>query len=251
MSLKRKYALLAVITTAGILAALSSGPIPQSQEYHHFADKSCLYGIPNFRNVVSNLPFVVIGIWGIMFLIPKQREAAAPDAASLAFFSGILLTGFGSAWYHLKPDNQTLIWDRLPMTIAFMAFFSVIIREYVHAEAGRKGLWPLLFLGILSVCYWQMTGSRGQGDLRFYLLVQFLPMLLIPLILLLFKTKGRSSLAMWLILLAYVIAKIFESADVEFLMATGSLSGHSMKHIAAALAPLIYLIFLKRKTTVI
>ncbi len=239
-----KYIVLAGISLAGITLALLKDPIPQSLEYHRFADDRPLCGIPNFWNVVSNLPFLVIGMSGILFLLRKRKDTG-PDAASLVFFLGILLTGFGSAWYHLHPDNHTLIWDRLPMTIAFMAFFSVIIRNYVHAEAGKKLLWPLLFLGMLSVYYWQMTESRGQGDLRFYFLVQFLPMLLIPLILLLFKNHGLPKMYFWLVLLAYVIAKVFEIKDAALFHVAG-ISGHSIKHLMAAAAPLIFLIGLRK-----
>ncbi len=244
MSIKLKYALLAIIACAGIVLTFLTDPIPQSPGYHHFADDRNLCSIPNFWNVMSNLPFVIIGIMGIAFLLRKRREAV-PDAGSLTFFSGILLTGFGSVWYHLHPDNHTLIWDRLPMTIAFMAFFSVIIRECMHAEAGKKLLWPLLFLGVLSVYYWQMTESRGEGDLRFYFLVQFLPMLLIPLILLLFKSHGLPKPYFWLVLLAYVIAKVFEIKDVEIFHTTG-ISGHTIKHLMAAVAPLIFLVGLTK-----
>jgi hypothetical protein len=243
MSLKLKYALLSIIACAGIILTLFTHPIPQSPEYHRFADDRNLCGIPNFWNVMSNLPFVIIGIVGIAFLLRRRKETTF-DAGGLTFFSGILLTGFGSVWYHLHPDNHTLIWDRLPMTIAFMAFFSVIIRECMHAEAGKKLLWPLLFLGVLSVYYWQMTESRGQGDLRFYFLVQFLPMLLIPLILLLFKSHGLPKRYFWLVLFAYVIAKVFEIKDVEIFHTTG-ISGHTVKHLMAAVAPLIFLVGLK------
>lgn len=245
LNISFKYSLLAAIALAGIVLALLKDPIPQDPHYHCFADGRTLYGIPNFWNVISNLPFVIIGLSGIILLIGKRRERQL-DTAGLAFFSGIFLTGFGSVWYHLYPDNDTLIWDRLPMTIAFMAFFSIIIRECVHMETGKKVVWPLLFLGMLSVYYWQMTESRGHGDLRLYFLVQFLPMLLIPLILLLFHRKAFPKVYFWLVLLAYVIAKIFEMKDVELFQLAG-ISGHTIKHIMAALAPLIFLIGVKKQ----
>lgn len=245
MSLKLKYLLLALISLAGIILTLSKDPIPQSMAYHRFADDRHLCGIPNFWNVASNLPFVLIGLSGIVLLLRKRKDASL-DTASLLFFLGILLTGFGSVWYHLHPDNHTLIWDRLPMTIAFMAFFSVIIRSCVHAEAGKIVLWPLLFLGMLSVYYWQMTESRGQGDLRFYFLIQFLPMVLIPLILLLFKAPRFPKVYFWLVLLAYVVAKVFEIKDVEVFQVAG-ISGHTIKHFMAAVAPLIFLIGLRKQ----
>lgn len=247
MSLKIswKHVLLAAVSLVGIILVFMQAPIPQSQEYHHFADDQQLFGIPNFRNVMSNVPFVIAGIWGIVFLLRKQRSANL-DTGSLVFFFGILFTAFGSVWYHLHPDNETMVWDRLPMTIAFMAFFSVLIRECLDTETGKKLLWPLLFLGLLSVCYWQMTEQRGQGDLRFYFLVQFLPMFLIPLILLLFKSRGLPKVYFWLVLLAYVIAKVFEIKDAEVFDATG-ISGHTIKHLMAVIAPLIYLAGLKKQ----
>jgi len=234
-----KYIVVAVIALAAIALAFLNDPIPQDLHYHCFADGRTLYGIPNFWNVASNLPFLVIGLSGVVFLM-RERKHAGLDASSLMFFVGIVLTGLGSVWYHLHPDNHTLIWDRLPMTIAFMAFFSVILRECVHEDTGKKMLWPLLFLGVLSVYYWQMTESRGHGDLRFYFLVQFLPMLLIPLILLLFRKKGFPKRYFWLVLLAYVFAKVLELNDVEIFHATG-ISGHTIKHVMAAIAPLIFL----------
>lgn len=247
MSLKIswKHVLLAAVSLTGIILVLMQAPIPQSQEYHHFADEQQLFGIPHFRNVMSNVPFIIAGTWGIVFLL-RTRKPSNLDTGSLVFFFGILLTAFGSVWYHLHPDNHTMVWDRLPMTIAFMAFFSVLIRECLDAQTGNKLLWPLLFLGLLSVCYWQMTEQRGQGDLRFYFLVQFLPMCLIPLILLLFKSRGLPNVYFWLVLLAYVIAKVFELKDAEVFDATG-ISGHTIKHLVAAIAPLIYLAGLKSR----
>ncbi len=234
-----RYALLGGISLAAAVLVLLRDPLPQDPHYHCFADGRALCGIPNFWNVVSNLPFLVVGLSGSMVLLRKGKGEGR-DAGSLVFFLGILLTGFGSVWYHLHPDNHTLIWDRLPMTVAFMAFFSVIIRECMHEETGKNMLWPLLFLGMLSVYYWQMTERRGQGDLRFYLLVQFLPMLLMPLILLLFNKKGFPKMYFWLVLLAYVIAKAFELKDAELFQVAG-ISGHTIKHLMAAVAPLIFL----------
>jgi hypothetical protein len=247
LNISWKHATLLGVACFGIIFVFLSAPISQSQAYHHFADDRNFYGIPNFWNVVSNVPFMMVGAWGMVCLL-RKRNRSAVDIGSLTFFAGILLTAFGSIWYHLHPYNHTMVWDRLPMTIAFMAFFSIVIRECMDKKIGKNVLFLLLFIGMLSVWYWHLTENRGHGDLRFYLLVQFLPMVLIPLILLLFKAEGRSSRYFWLILIAYVIAKVFESADAEVFTATGSISGHSIKHAVAALAPLIYLLFLSKKT---
>lgn len=253
MSLKfsPKYALLFSIAVIGIVLVFVQGPVPQSEEYHRFADTRKTGNVPNFWNVISNIPFVVIGLAGMFFILySKKQERHILSISSFVFFLGIFFAGIGSAYYHLYPSTQTLVWDRLPMTMAFMAFFSIIISECMDEQAGKKFLFPFLLIGLFSVYYWQMTELRGSGDLRFYFLVQFLPMVLIPLILLLFKTNGRSTGYFWLVLMAYVIAKVFESADAEVFTATGSISGHSIKHVVAAFAPLIYLRFLSRKISV-
>jgi hypothetical protein len=109
----------------------------------------------------------------------------------ILLLSGITAAGLGSFWYHLAPDNQTLFWDRLPMTVALMALFSVIISEYISVRWGKRLLYPLLIVGVLSVVYWNMTEARGRGDLRLYALVQFLPLVIIPVTLLMYNPGLR------------------------------------------------------------
>ena len=182
--------ILAIIVTT-IIAIFNIEPITQNPAYHHFADQRRILHIANFFNVLSNLPFVIIGIMGIRLVALRQATGGLAELQTmyLVFFTGIFLTGFGSAYYHFQPDNQTLVWDRLPMTIAFMALFSAIIGEYISVQLAQKLFVPLLILGITSVIYWHLTELDGHGDLRAYLLVQFLPILLVPLILLLFESK--------------------------------------------------------------
>src|SRR3990172_102797 len=33
--------------------------------YHNFADQRALWGVSNFWNVVSNLPFLLVALWGL------------------------------------------------------------------------------------------------------------------------------------------------------------------------------------------
>jgi hypothetical protein len=162
--------------------------------------------------------------------------------ANLFFFSGIFLTAIGSSYYHLQPTTETLLWDRLPMAISFMAFFSIILSEYVLTNHRNAALYQLLFLGLISVTYWYKTEQEGMGDLRLYAFVQFLPMLLLPLILILFRSEGRFSLYYWGIIIFYGLAKLCEYYDQEIFTLTRFISGHSLKHYLAACAPLIYLI---------
>lgn len=252
MQKQTKIYLLSGLIFLGIVAALLAEPVSQNQIYHSLADTRTLFSIPNFWNVISNLPFLVVGLWGMSSFFRSNPEGAflKLKPAYLVFYLGIFLTGFGSAYYHLEPNNATLLWDRLPMTIAFMTFFAIIIGEFISLKTAQKLVLPLLFIGAASVLYWYLTESAGRGDLRFYALVQFLPILLIPLIMLLFNAKTNTNLYTWLVIAAYLIAKIFETYDDQIFEFTNQISGHTLKHLAAALAPLLFLNGLfKRKIT--
>ena len=156
------------------------------------------------------------------------------------FFLGLLLVGAGSAAYHLQPSNMTLVWDRLPMSLSFMAFFCAMVGERISVAAGRRLFVPLLVAGLLSVVYWYLTEQRGGGDLRPYVLVQFLPLLLVP-VMLLFRSPLNGSAWLWAMLLAYAASKAAEMGDAAVLELTGVLSGHTLKHLLAALGGLLFL----------
>ncbi len=242
----KKYIILAVIAFTVIVAIIMKGAILQDVKYHNFADNRNLYSIPNFWNVISNLPFFIIGLAGIIFMFyQKNKGNKIPLFVNcFVFFLGIFFTGIGSAYYHYAPANQTLVWDRLPMTISFMSFFSIIIGEYICEKSAKRILLPLLLIGLMSIIYWQMTESRGVGDLRFYAMVQFLPIVLIPLILVLFHSKEKNVIYYWIIIMAYGLAKFFEAND-DLIYYYSFLSGHTIKHFFAACAPLMFLIKLK------
>jgi hypothetical protein len=230
------------IIVVSIIAAFSMDPIAQDPSYHNFADRRSMINIPNFFDVISNLSFVIVGIMG-MLLIGSGRAIGGLvelQAVYMTFFVGVLLTGFGSAYYHYHPDNQTLLWDRLPMTIAFMALFSAIVGEFISSQIALKLFIPLLLAGIASVVYWHISELNGNGDLRAYILVQFLPVLLIPLILWLFNSRLAGNKYIWGIIGAYAISKLLEFFDTPIYSALGVISGHSLKHLMAAFAALIF-----------
>ena len=211
---------LMVVSLAGLLLL---PPIPQDQSYHHFADQRTLLGVPNFWNVVSNLPFIAVGAVGLW-----QFHR---DPAIVVIFLGIFLTGFGSAYYHWNPNDGTLIWDRLPITLGFMAILAVIVEERVSARAGAILLWPLLAVGVFSLLLWRWT-----DDLRLYAWVQFFPFLALLLLLLLFPPKYTGSYY-WIIAAGlYAFAKLLEFSDRAVHSAGSILSGHTFKHLVAAAA---------------
>ncbi|MCH8057113.1 MAG: alkaline phytoceramidase [Proteobacteria bacterium] len=226
-----------------MVAVFFLGPVPQDPSYHEFADTRSILGIPNFWNVVSNFPFLLVGGLGFYYLRSINQPGILPDLhlAYVVFFAGILLTGLGSAYYHYAPDNATLIWDRLAMTLGFMGLITIIIGEHISLPAAKRLLIPLVIVGAGSVVYWGITEARGSGDLRPYGIVQFLPMLLMPLILLLYRSVFNRVSFYWFVMALYVLSKLFEHFDFDVYGFGELISGHSLKHVVAAVAPLVLL----------
>lgn len=228
--------LLGVITATAISVAFWVSPIPQDPAYHAFADRRILFTTPNFCNVFSNLSFVLVGAFGLGNI--SRLHPFSPRLAYATFCSGLIFIGFGSAYYHYSPSTETLVWDRLPMTIAFMALFSMVIHDRISERFGNALLWPLVFAGMASVGYWYWSELQGRGDLRAYGVIQFLPMLLTPLMLILYSGKRLSTSWLWAMLGTYALAKVMEHFDADILILTGVISGHSIKHLLGALAVL-------------
>lgn len=226
--------ILLLITVFSIIIVLFFGRIPQDPTYHHFADSREIIGIDNFWNIFSNFPFLLIGLYGFWrghYLIePKSKNGYK------ALCTGIFLVGLGSAYYHYNPSNSSLLWDRLPMTVAFMALFSILLNERVISNNPAQVLGLSLTIGISSILYWYWTEQHGIGDLRLYVLVQFLPMLLIPVILLLFKSNYLHGNLLLISLALYATAKLFEHFDKQLLETSRFISGHTIKHFLASIA---------------
>lgn len=231
-----RAALLLLMAAMALVALVWHGPIPQPAGYHAFADQRALLGIPHFWNVVSSLPFTLTGLAGLWVLLRTRPPGAVAELKSCyaTAFAGAVLIGLGSAWYHLRPDNATLVWDRLPMTVTFMAFFAIVIGEHIDARLARRALPGLLLAGLGSVAYWALSERLGLSDLRPYLLVQFLPMALIPLILLLYPSRLTGVGLLWTLLGLYGVAKALESFDAALFEQLELLSGHTLKHLLAA-----------------
>jgi hypothetical protein len=234
---------IALIGLAAVTALALHGSIPQPPSYHDFADKRALWGIPNFLDVMSNAAFVLVGLWGLYASSVNNTITMVTGnrVGYTVFFAAVALVGLGSGYYHLSPSNASLVWDRLPMSIAIMALVAVVIGEFVSARLGAMLLIPLVTIGVLSVVYWHFTETAGQGDLRPYILVQFLPMIVIPVILVSFRSAHKKAGGYWLLLSAYVLAKLCEFLDREIFGVLGVVSGHTLKHLAAVAGIYIWL----------
>lgn len=199
----------------------------QDPGYHQFADSRAGLGISNFGDIASNLPFLIAAILGYR----RRRE---PNFG--VFLLGLALTFAGSTYYHLAPSTERLFWDRLPMTIAFMGFFCFLIEKRISPPLADRLIIPLIAIGILSVEYWRRSELAGAGDLRLYALVQFGTIALSLLLLILYRGPKPSLKSIMIMFMAYVAAKLLEHHDrTIFMVSQGSISGHTLKHLAAGL----------------
>ena len=238
-----RHLLLVFIVLGSLATILSQPPFGQDLEYHDFADRRTYFNIPNFFDVISNLPFALVGIAGIKLCI--RNHLGDIRVAWLTLFAGMALVSIGSAYYHWNPNNETLVWDRLPMTIGFMGLFVALLSEYVSIRLCKILLVPALLMGFSSVIYWHLF-----DDLRFYAWIQMIPLLTIPAVVVLFQSKYSGQ---WLLLGAfgcYVLAKFSEIYDREVFALTHSLlSGHSLKHLLAALGGFAILWMVRNRRT--
>jgi hypothetical protein len=229
-------------------------PVPLGARYHVFADNRTQFGVPNCLDVFSNIPFVFVGLWGTLWLFRGPTDGAFQTRLErlvyLVFFLGVGLTGLGSFWYHLRPNNERLPFDLLPMTCAFMAILTSVVIERIGVSFGKLLFIPLLCLGCSSVGYWYFTEARGHGDYRFYLFVQFFPPILIGLMILLFPPAYTGMKYLVTAFLLFVTAKLFEFFDARIYQAGHLVSGHSLKHITAAIACYSLLVMLQRRRAI-
>ena len=232
-----------VLLVLGPLAWLMLGhgaPIAQDPGYHVFADDRTCLGVANFGNVASNLLFLLAGAAGARGC---WRHRSGAWRSWLVFFTGVALVFFGSAYYHDAPGDHTLVWDRLPMTVAFMGLFAALLSEHLDARREPALLAAALLTGIFSVFWWRLS-----GDLRPYIWVQAAPLLAIPYVIAAFP--GRHTHRYYLLygVGLYALAKAAELLDHMIYAYTGAvISGHSLKHLLAAAAALSVWRMLQRR----
>jgi hypothetical protein len=108
----------------------------------------------------------------------------------------------------------------------------MVVGERVSETTGALLLWPALAVGVFSLLLWRWT-----DDLRLYFWVQFFPALAVVALFYLCPPKYTGTFYWIAAGLLYAIAKVFEFADKPVYSAGGLLSGHTLKHLAAAAAP--------------
>jgi hypothetical protein len=224
-------------------------PMRQPIEYHDFADHRHAYGIANFLDVVSNLGFLLAGIVGLLIVFSGRArfEFASERWPFAIFFTGVLLTALGSGYYHLAPDNETLFWDRLPMTIAFMGLVSSQIVDRINVRAGLVLLLPMLLLGVASVVYWLATERMGAGNVMPYGVLQAYSVFVLLLLARMNPSRYTRGSDIYWVFGWYVLSKVLETFDGEVLAINHVVSGHTLKHIAAAAGAFVVCYMLLRR----
>lgn len=246
------YRISLLILIAIILAALALyfSPITQSRNFYDYADQQTWLGIPNFVNVISNLPFLLVGIFGLKQFCTHHTYALEHRVNKIypIFFGGLIAAFFGSGYYHLEPNALRLMLDRIPITVTFIALYCIVLSEYIHPHLGQRLFVPAIIYGVLSVIYWYVSDTvSGRGDLSAYILVQLIPLIHLPLIIGLFRPQFSHSRYYLYALFAYLLAKWAESNDEQLYALLGEISGHSIKHLLAGFGGfIIYLGWSKR-----
>jgi hypothetical protein len=237
---KRAWFVIA-FTVLSAAAAVLLPAMPQPAAYHDFADHRVMLGIANFLDVASNVGFLLAGIAGLVIVArPRTQFTVGAERLPYAiFFAGLLLTAAGSAYYHLVPDNERLFWDRLPMTIAFMALVAAQVVDRIKVRAGLALLVPMLLVGVASVLYWRATERAGAGNVVPYGVLQAYAVVILLMITWLHPSRYTRGGDMYWVFAAYVAAKVLEHFDVEILAIGNLVSGHTLKHLVAAGAGIV------------
>ncbi|SFO15557.1 Ceramidase [Nitrosospira briensis] len=255
MSDRHRLWMLSILSVGMLLLAALVPPIPQPVEYHQFADQRSYFDIPNFFNVVSNGAFLLVGMAGLGFLLHSRGAHAANAFVEpserwpyLVLFLNVTMVCIGSAYYHLAPDNERLMWDRLPIAIGIMALLAATLSERVSPKVGLRLLPVLIAIGLGSVMHWHWSEQRGDGNLNFYIVAQFYSILLIILLAIYFRSRYARGADIYIALAIYAVAKLAEIADRAIYDFGQVISGHTVKHLLAAGAIYWVLRMLRKRT---
>jgi hypothetical protein len=203
---------------------------------HPFVDARSWWGIPNTLDALSNLPMLGVGLWGvgrIHCILPRASLARRP---ALLAFAGLVLTWAGSTVYHWHPVPATLVLDRLGMAVTFAGVLGWAVAERLHLPWATRFAGCVVVAGAVSAAL-PVWGGRVMP----WAVLQFggLALVLAHAALTLREGAGRwTCKSPWLALVGcYVLAKWLELQDEQvFIWTRQWISGHTLKHLAAACA---------------
>lgn len=232
-SIRRSEIRLLAAGLAMVLLAWLAPPLAQPALYHAFADQRSWLGLPFAMDVLSNLPFAGFGLAGLLCLrrLPATQLGAAQRSLAALFFGGLVLTAVCSAWYHWQPDDAGLAVDRFGMAVAIAGLLGLAVAGRISARAGVLTALAVLLLGPFSLWVWAVSGNvLPWGVLQFGSLALLLALAWVK------PLPGALAVRWGVVILIYAVAKVLEQEDsVVFELAGQVVSGHSLKHVAAAL----------------
>ncbi|KAL4194654.1 hypothetical protein AMTRI_Chr05g60540 [Amborella trichopoda] len=222
---------------------LATPRIPHFPKHHLFADMRNFFGVPNTLNVITNFPFLVVGVLGLVLCLHGNYLCICLRGEVWGwalFYAGIASTAFGSAYYHLKPEDSRVIWDRLPIMIALTSLLSSFIIERIDERIGFTCLLPLLTIDLASILYVQMF-----DDLRLCMMYHLIPCVAIPAMAFVFPPKYTHSRYWFWAAGFYLLAKFEAAADRKIYSANRYIiSGHSLEHLCLVMVPIFLTVML-------
>ena len=232
-------------TIIAAIAAFVVPPVAQPLSYHRFADGREMLGLPRFFDVASNAAFLLAGVIGLAIVGLRSAAFASPAERwpYAVFFAGLVLTSVGSAYYHVAPDNARLVWDRLPITTTLAGLLMSQVGDRVSVRAANALLVPAIAVGAASAWYWHATDNLVP-----YLVAQSYAAIATFLIALLFASRYTHGAYIYWAFGWFVLSKILESLDEPIYRALDAVSGHTLKHLAAAAAGFVVCAMLARRT---
>lgn len=232
-TLEQRFALFGGMAFLFTLALVLPG-MAQPEHYHAFADRRAWGALPHAADVLSNLGFVLAALAGFVALWRADlcRLRGTARALCALFFAGLLCSAAGSAVYHWAPQNASLVWDRLGMSVAFAGLLGLAVQTRIDDISARLATMVMLLAAPASIWVWAQTSNVLP-----WVLVQAGGMLMV--LWLAFVSPRRHALPVelgWVIGL-YALAKLLEISDSDVFDVSGHLiSGHSLKHWVAAAA---------------
>ena len=231
------------VAAAGVLVLLALlPPVCRGPGFHHYADERAWLGLPNAADVLTNLPFVLVGLAGLAL---APRVPARDRLGVRLLFGGFVLLGLGSGAYHLYRTDLTLVLDWLPIALVLAWLSALVITDRVGARAGRVAGWILPAAAVASVLVWWLGGGTAGGDMRWYVGLQLSLVAAVPVIVLLYPRGALGTRELWLAVACFGAARVVNKADGWLLDHVG-LSGHSCKHLVAGLAAYFVLCSVRR-----
>jgi hypothetical protein len=129
-----------------------------------------------------------------------------------------------------------------------MSLVSAQLVDRVSVRTGLALLPPLLLLGVASVVYWRSSERAGDGNVLPYAVLQGYSVVMLAVFAVSHPSRYTRGADIGWVFGGYLLAKLLESADRWAFDLGHVVSGHTLKHIVAAVAGAVVCRMLARRT---